>query len=211
MYKIISGIYLIINNVNNKIYVGSSVNINKRKNRHYSELKNGLHKNKHLQNAWNLYGEENFTFNIIQYNINKSDLIKLEQHYIDKYNSYDREHGYNICPVAYSTTNYKHGDEIKKEMSISRKLNGWKYVKCGDEHWNWGNKLTVNAKNYFRDSHPDYNGENSPNAKLTKGDVIEIRVLYETEEYTYKDLGEKFHVNKRTIGKIVNRERWKNI
>ena len=64
--KNISGIYEITNLINNKIYIGSSINIKKRWKDHILLLKNQKHINVHLLNAWNKYGEENFSFSIIE-------------------------------------------------------------------------------------------------------------------------------------------------
>lgn len=59
-----AGIYFIYNNVNGKYYIGSSKNLKRRFATHKSNLRNNSHCNNHLQNAWNLYGEENFTFQV---------------------------------------------------------------------------------------------------------------------------------------------------
>ena len=51
------GIYKIINVVNNKFYVGSAVDLKRRKTRHFSELRTGKHNNRYLQSSWDKYGE----------------------------------------------------------------------------------------------------------------------------------------------------------
>ena len=58
------GVYKITNTIDNKIYVGSSVNIDKRFNTHKNDLSNNTHHNSKLQRAWNKYGEDNFKFEI---------------------------------------------------------------------------------------------------------------------------------------------------
>jgi predicted GIY-YIG superfamily endonuclease len=49
----ISGVYEIKNTLNNKRYIGSSVNIQKRWYAHKRMLNLNTHPNKHLQAAWN--------------------------------------------------------------------------------------------------------------------------------------------------------------
>ena len=57
-----SGIYCIRNSINNKCYVGQSKNVKKRFIHHKSMLRKNEHNNPYLQNSWNKYGENNFTF-----------------------------------------------------------------------------------------------------------------------------------------------------
>ena len=49
------GIYLIKNNISKKEYIGQSINIEKRWKDHKKDLRNNIHKNQHLQNAYNKY------------------------------------------------------------------------------------------------------------------------------------------------------------
>ena len=92
----ISGVYQIINMKNNKMYVGSSKNIENRWKKHIYDLNNKTHHNKHLQNAWNKYSEENFEFEVIEYVSNETRLIEREQYWMDELNSYNKDIGYNI-------------------------------------------------------------------------------------------------------------------
>ena len=62
----ISGIYSITNIINNKSYYGSSNDYNHRWSQHKSLLNKNKHKNRHLQNSWNLYGQSSFKFNIVE-------------------------------------------------------------------------------------------------------------------------------------------------
>lgn len=60
-----SGVYQIRNLITNDIYIGQSINLNRRKQHHLSSLKHSKHKSTYLQNAFNKYGEENFVFEIL--------------------------------------------------------------------------------------------------------------------------------------------------
>lgn len=93
-----SGIYGIFNEVNGKVYIGSTVNkrgFNARWGRHKKELNDNLHINIHLQRAWNKYGKDNFRFAILE-ECSEDSLIRQEQAWIDCYNSQDYRFGYNI-------------------------------------------------------------------------------------------------------------------
>lgn len=89
-----SGIYMIINKVNNKIYIGQSVNIRRRLSTHLRELQNGVHCNEHLQKSFDKYGKHSFEFNPIEY-CKVAYLNEKEMYYINKYQSYDNNFGYN--------------------------------------------------------------------------------------------------------------------
>lgn len=96
--KRIAGIYKITNIINNKIYIGSSNNIYKRKREHFSSLRNGTHCNIHLQRAYNIHGKSNFKFEIVEI-CEEKDLLKIEQIYLDKY--FDKGiNCYNENPIA---------------------------------------------------------------------------------------------------------------
>ena len=95
------GIYKITNVINGMIYIGSSVELKKRIAQHKSDLRNNRHHSPRLQNSFNKYGEENFVFEIIEeLDCDRETLREVEQHYLDKYNSYDRNTGFNINSFA---------------------------------------------------------------------------------------------------------------
>jgi group I intron endonuclease len=132
-----SGIYLIKNTVNNKVYIGSSINVDKRWKIHIWYLKEGKHHSCHLQSAWNIYGEQNFTFEIIQEVSNPEHLLAYEQVYLDYYKSHEREKGYNVCKVAGSHLGMKHSEEAKQKISEihkGKKLSEEHKKKIGEVH-----------------------------------------------------------------------------
>jgi hypothetical protein len=93
-------IYLIINIINNKIYVGSTKNFKSRKSKHIYLLKNNKHPNFFLQNSWNKYGRENFIFKIIEENLKDKEILVKEQHYINELKVLNKDYGYNLAPLA---------------------------------------------------------------------------------------------------------------
>ena len=56
----------ILCHANGKQYIGSAKSLKNRWLEHKSLLELGIHFNKHLQNAWNLYGDASFEFVIIE-------------------------------------------------------------------------------------------------------------------------------------------------
>lgn len=76
-------IYKIINEKNGKFYIGSTVNLDKRKKRHFNDLKNGKHHCLFLQRAFKKYGENAFKFVVKEINIiDEKSLRLLEERYI---------------------------------------------------------------------------------------------------------------------------------
>lgn len=85
-----SGIYKIKNVIDGKIYIGQSVNVQRRLKVHKNRLTKGSHENNYLQNAVIKYGIDNFTFEIIEFC--KLDLLdEKERFYISFYNSIERQ------------------------------------------------------------------------------------------------------------------------
>lgn len=109
----ISGIYKIENTVNGNFYIGSAVNLSNRKWHHVSDLRLNRHKNKHLQNAWNKYGEDCFVFSVVEY-CEKDRIIEREQFYLDT-----MQPQYNISPTAGNCLGVKHTEEMRAKVSFA--------------------------------------------------------------------------------------------
>jgi group I intron endonuclease len=88
------GIYKIINITNNKFYVGSAVDLKRRKSRHFSELRNNKHNNAKLQNAWNKYGESSFIFVVVEELEKTADLLTVENVWLKEH--VGKEYCYNL-------------------------------------------------------------------------------------------------------------------
>lgn len=87
-------IYKIENLKNHKKYIGLTNNIIRRKTRHFTDLRRNKHDNSFLQKEFNIYGEENFSFNIeFEGDISYEEISQKEKEYIALYDSY--RNGYN--------------------------------------------------------------------------------------------------------------------
>lgn len=111
------GIYYIKNNQNNKLYIGQSVNVEKRFQQHKSMLKHNRHENEYLQSSWNKYGENSFEFNVIEC-CNENELDDLEKKYINEFQTMDRHYGYNL--ESGGSINKHMSDASKAKMSIAK-------------------------------------------------------------------------------------------
>lgn len=90
-----SGIYKIENLINGKIYIGQSTHIRQRWTEHKKELRANRHGNEYLQRSWNKYGEKNFKHEIIEL-CPEEELDEKECYYINLYNAFDSDKGYNL-------------------------------------------------------------------------------------------------------------------
>lgn len=93
-----SGIYMIINLVNEKVYIGKAKCIFKRIRQHITSLNNKVksHENNHLISSWHKYGKGNFQYKVVEYlELNETILKEKELFYIRKYNSLNSKIGYN--------------------------------------------------------------------------------------------------------------------
>lgn len=76
-------IYKILNKENNKFYIGSTIEPEKRQKRHFDDLKNKRHHCLFLQRAYDKYGGNNFEFLPKEVNVaNEKELRVLEERYI---------------------------------------------------------------------------------------------------------------------------------
>jgi len=112
--KKVSGIYQIQSKSNNKIYVGSAVNLRGRKQHHFQDLKHNKHHSIYLQRHYNKYGKDDLQFSILEF-CEKEKLIEREQFYIDTLKP-----EFNICKIAGSCLGIFHSEETKKKNSAAR-------------------------------------------------------------------------------------------
>jgi len=114
----ISCIYKITSKINNKVYIGSAIDFNKRKWHHIGDLRNNRHKNQKLQAHVNKYGLDDICMDVIEIVDDNLKLIEREQYYIDLFNCVNN--GFNISPVAGNTIGVKCSEETKQKIRNSK-------------------------------------------------------------------------------------------
>lgn len=113
--KNISGVYEIVNTVNGKRYIGSSVSVYRRLEDHKRSLRKGTSRHNHLQSAFNKYGESSFIFRPIIYCDPEMALV-YEQMCLDILHP---EYNAATCAKA-PMLGYKMTEEQRKKLSLSR-------------------------------------------------------------------------------------------
>lgn len=109
---------------NNKWYIGSSNNLQRRYIDHRCGLRGNYHKNAKLQHAYNLYGIDSFVLCLLQPVYNPTNLMSIEDDWIrivDSYNS-----GFNLVEksnqcVIRRTGKSKNPEETFRKISQANK------------------------------------------------------------------------------------------
>ena len=115
------GIYAIVHVPSKKRYIGSTTDFKARRKQHFSDLRNGRHPNRYLQNAFSKYGENQFFFEIIQDDVQDEELLDVESSKILELDSINPDKGYNLTSETKAPMRGKKmSEETKKRMSESR-------------------------------------------------------------------------------------------
>ena len=128
------GIYQIVNDVNDKIYIGSSINVLNRTKAHIKLLKAEKHPNILLQRFFNKYGIENIHFTLVEYIVTEENetkesvckkLHERENSYFKKYNLFsdtNKPNGFNLsCDADRIFLNRNHTKKSKSKISKGHK------------------------------------------------------------------------------------------
>lgn len=228
------GIYKWTNLINNKVYIGKSVNIPKR----LREYKYEVEKNnsRPIIRALRKYGFQNFRFEIIENceNLSNEQLLEREQYWMNYYNSQNPQFGYNILNAietpaehfSIGSSNTKARLTEEKVLNIREAI----YNMCispAEVYKMYSNQISYNAfEKAYRgttwnnvDTSMIYNRstkiirKNKPKAKLTKEDVKNIRYRYEVLKEDISTIYESYLgiCGRSTIKRVCDYQTWKNI
>ena len=228
------GIYKITNNINNKIYIGQSNNIEKRFTQHKSPTAKEHFPNMPLYDAIEKYGINNFTFEIIE----ECSLDKLnikEQYWIQFYNSLVEQNGYNVrgggqthcendhpkrklCAddVKDIRTRYANHERCKEvEALYSDRIghSGFSKIWKGETWPSIMPEVYTQENIEFHKHNTGQKGSSNGRSLLDEEDVYNIRLRKKTNEdihYVYEDYkytGIKFN----SFQNVWNNRNWKHI
>jgi group I intron endonuclease len=121
-HKNASGVYIIRNSLNDKVYVGSAVNFATRFYGHFSQLKNDKHHSKLLQRFVTKYGLETLSFELLELTVSEKEaIIQCEQKWLDTYQSFNKTQGFNSCSIAGSTMGVRPNAATRLKLSAAKK------------------------------------------------------------------------------------------
>lgn len=207
-----SGIYRIRNLRNRKSYVGQAAfSFEKRFKEHRHYLRHGKHHSRHLQRAWDRYGERVFVFEVIEEmrRDRKSDkefrksLSVREQFHMDALQAANPLCGYNESPSAGSQLGYRHSEASKRKMSEAgrgRQLS---------EKWRKSLSESLKAKGITR-SRAERDRLSAKRARLREEDVFLALDMYE-EGVTQDEIAERFGLSVQGVHRIIRGKSYRKV
>lgn len=128
-YKINTcGIYKLVNKATGHCYVGQSQRMEKRIKEHFRLLRWNKHTNKHLQNAYNKYGAENFYGAIEVECSDLEELDMLEETFLKGFAWFAESTVYNIADFAKAPMRgKKHSEEVRQRIRLGRRASTFDY------------------------------------------------------------------------------------
>lgn len=116
-------VYLLINEVNGKYYVGKTVS--KNLNKYLSVKRWAARHNKNLGmplvRAMRKHGVENFSTSVLAKVDNPAQLLELEKVWIIALDSRNPRYGYNVCAGGIGTTGLACSEERKQKIGLANK------------------------------------------------------------------------------------------
>lgn len=195
-------LYRVTNLINEKVYIGQSVNPQARWRRHKSDAKLGKDK-KHFANAIRKYGVHNFVFEVIVQAKTLEDIDQAEIDCIKQYRSSDKNYGYNIALGG----NGKRIVSAQTRKKIALFMTGRKIT----EETRKRRSQSMFGKNVgIKNGMFGVTSENASCAKLTLVQANDIRSEYSTGKISMAKLAKKYNVSKKTILNIIHNRIYNN-
>ena len=206
-----SGIYIISNSIDKRVYIGSATKFINRFRDHKSCFNLNKH-NRRFQNFVNKYGIQKLEFKMLEQVLDLNLLLLREQFYINYYQSFKSIKGFNICPIAGSLLGTKM-PKSHKEKSSKRMINN-QIAK--------GRKATEEQKEYLRKAQKTY-WKNNPDklrdkklnsSKKLKGMpkyrtflIKKDEILIEEIKSSIKQVALNYNTNTTDLSKVLNGHR----
>lgn len=159
-------IYKITCEKDRRFYIGASTSPHNRRLEHFNHLRKNKHHNIFLQRAFNKYGEESFTYEVLESFEDEEVMWRREEELIEALsNTYNMMPGGIRGPRLFGEDNPKYGKPISEQQ---RKLQS--EAMSGEKHPFYGKKRPEHSEFLTRNNpmhtyNIDFSGEKNPNAK----------------------------------------------
>lgn len=226
----IIGIYKIVNTLNNKCYIGQSINIQNRLTAHTMKS-SGQYIDKSIQ----YYGKENFTFEVIEKcspdKLNEKEIYWIA-HFNSYYDGYNQTLGGQNSPIGEYNPNSKLAEkdisDIRKRRFLCNEAKTSVYEDYKDrisysgftKIWtnaNWNtigqNFYGIDRNDFINKEEKSRKGQKNGNAKFSDEQVLELRTLY--KNHSIKEMhqlyGEEFQVCYGTMEQMLIGKTYKHL
>lgn len=201
-------IYIIKNNINNKVYVGQAINVKQRFQNHCKP--SSAQDNDLVSRAIQKYGRNHFWYEILESQIENYD--EREKYWISYYNCI-RPNGYNISeggnypPVQKGIyhSESKLTDKQLNELIYDLQHTQLSYSQLSDKYDLSKSSIYEinNGKTYFNSeiSYPIRTNKNLMGT-LSDKQVLEIIELLKSSYLSYEEIGSQYGVEARAISRI---------
>jgi len=173
----IAYVYKITNLINNKVYIGKTVDPKQRWRNHLWYAKDKLNKNKqckYLHFSIRKHGKLNFTFEIIEICESENLAFERETFWILHYNSINKKFGYNLTLGGKGS--------IKRKISIEERLRRSNTMKIlnlvGYKSKNFGRKHKIESKIKISKSLIGHTVSVETRSKISKSNAVAKNWLY---------------------------------
>jgi group I intron endonuclease len=200
-------VYKISNLLNNKIYIGKTVNIRRRWNKHKTAAKR---QNPNdftiLHRAIRKYGPENFIIEGISEHEIEEKALAQEVYLIAVMQSTNRDIGYNMTNGGDGVSGYKHTEESKQKMSVAKTgiFNGEQNPFYGKTHdKNMRDLLSQQATDRYQANPSKYDQFNIKRCSLNTEECIKIQQQYLQGSISMEELAKNYSVPISTIHSVI--------
>ena len=198
----ISGVYEIINKITGDFYIGSSIDLEKRKRQHFWESTWKCNPNKQLYKDMKQYDKNNFLFKPI-WLCDHTELKKYEQIAIEKYNpKYNIRDAYTgMSKEEYHKKHYKkyykkNADRIKQRQKQYQKEHADSIKKYNKKYYKENTDIIKQRQKQYRKEQADkikqYQKEHADSIKQYHKQYYSQQCLYKNELLTFSALKQRF-------------------
>ena len=191
-------IYKAFNTINNKCYIGQTIQTLKRRIGGHKYASKAYKGNQYFHKAIRKHKLNNFTWKILCKCDNQNELDEMEHHYIKQYHSHVSEYGYNLTwGYGNTTTGYKFTKKQRDDASkrVSGKNNPMYGIKItGKDNHFYNKHHTLETKKKISKSN-----KNKPHPKGILSPSSKKWFIYGQLFYSLNDASKKFDVGSSTI------------
>lgn len=222
------GIYLMYNKMADKYYVGQGKNVHTRWSHHLYSMRRGIHHNHEIQEDYNKYGEESFTFSLLEECTNRDE---RETYWIEEYAKSHKMYnktsggvsGYEVNPSSSnlmrqsliengSVRGSKNGSAKLNEVDVYdiklRFIKGDSYKNIQNDYPQVSNSLLYSIKVGDIWSHilSEYNDFLRDYDKDLQQEKYELALKFYKEGHSLNSIAKLFHISRNTIKQLIHND-----